>query len=57
MMLCDATTLVLPRLVQRGTLCYAVIVAFPNNVGIWRKRKESFDGLSDDRMISIALCR
>ena len=56
-MLCDATTFVLPRLVQGGTLCYAVIVALPNNVGIWRKRKESFDGLSDDRMISIALCR
>lgn len=57
MMLCDAATLILPCLVQGGTLCYTVVMAFPDNVGIWRECKESFDGLSDDRTISIALCR
>lgn len=41
-----ASTFLLPCLINSRTLCNAIVVALPDNVGIGRKCKEALDSLS-----------
>lgn len=49
----SAGTFVLSSLIDGGPLSYAVVMALPDNVGIWRKSKDAFDGFTIHENVSL----
>ena len=47
-----AGTFLMPCLVNGRTLCYAIIVTLPDDIGVGRKGKEALDGLTDSQLAS-----